>query len=203
MLICVGCTPKGEIAEQSRLSDLEIAVLVDEALNRGEIANAFYLGDWWCSVEKFYENDEDILFWQVETIRNSLPIPDGASDSYFALKSWNDVEHMFGATFVASLFERYLADIAEQYVFVDGDLYINEALAVMPLSLIVWQHEPLRVIEQTAERLTVELAGTYMLTGHEVVLHVNLIKQGHDWLLDESFSPMEYTEEDYFTLKPR
>lgn len=197
-LVCSGCAQNEESPEVSRLSEAEIAVIVDEALERGEVANVFYLGDWWRSVENFYEHDEGTSFWQVETIRASLPIPDGASEQYSNLGSWDDVENMFGAAFVAPIAERYLADIAEQYVFVDGVLYLNEAVAVMPLSLIVWQHEPLNVIEQTAESLTVELAGTYMLSGHEVVLPVNLIKQEDDWLLDESFSPIEYTEEDYF-----
>lgn len=198
LLICVVCSVNRDFAEAGRLSEAEIAVIVDEALERGEIANAFYLGDWRHSVENFYEYDEDTLFWQVESIAASLPIPDGAGVQYSALDSWADVENMFGAAFVAPLSEQYLTDIAEQYVFVDGVLYLNEAVAVRPLSLIVWQHEPLKVIEQTAERLTVELAGTYMLTGNEVVLPVNLIKQGNDWLLDESFSPIEYAEGDCF-----
>lgn len=202
-LVCTGCSQYAKPAELTQLSEVEIAAIVDEALTRGEIANVLYLGDFWPSAYNSYTDDAGVLFRPIEGppyTHNyvSLPIPDGADEQYAALGSRADIAAMFSSTFVSPLAERYYADIAEQYAFADGSLYLNNSVAVIPLSLIVWQHMPLDILEQTGEHLTVELAGTYMLTGHEAVLPLTLTKQGDNWLLDESFSPIEYTEEDYY-----
>ncbi len=194
--------------QAAKLSDAEIAAIVDAALTRGEIANAFYAGDF--SYAKYTDYIMNAAGQALGEIASLSPewydafgydgekTAEPAAALFAAPLTEAGFRGVFTSAFVPELAERYLQELTDKFTFTADKAYCNKNVPTVPPSLIVWQHEPLRVLSQSAGKIEVELSGTYMLTGTETALPLTLTNVDGQWLLDESFSPREYTEADYY-----
>lgn len=96
----------------------------------------------------------------------------------------------------------------EVYQIVDnaltqGELSNQQILAsmdsrVLTASLIKWQHQPLEIIVNKADKLKVLLQGEFILTGSQTQLPLTLTQQNDQWQLDKNFCPLEQKPEDYY-----
>ncbi len=197
-LLMTGCT-------STPYSDAEVNEIVDDALTRGELANLLYTGEFdtnGLSTARVIIDDQ-FLYEPVE-LRWGVPFAvDG--DIEPVLQSFSEIEEIEGYirdTFVPELASQYISAMfpanAPKYLFEDGKLMQNCSTALYPLSLIKWDHKPLDIIENHKNRIVVQLAGTYILTGNKQELPVEIVYQNGKWLLNESFSPEEFSADEYF-----
>lgn len=199
-LLLAGC--EKEPAEEV-LTEEEVFEIVSETLDRAEAANLLYLGA--------FDGDSDRISGQYVAVKDGyyfnppFPYTTDLSAMCASFDTAEDIRTLFGDTFVPELAEAYaeplLSGEEPLYTVVDGWLYrLNiPTSARPPLSLVLWEREGMSLLEQTEDRLMVEVPGRYMLTGHEALLPLTLTKIEGKWLLDESYSPREYPEEGYYT----
>ena len=179
----------------------EVEEIVAQALYRGEAANLLYLGDfsggkgpdswgkWWEARPEYVFTDSFETQVDLQALLDEI-------------QSVEDIQAYFRGTFVPALAERYIGNLfspaRQKYTFEEGQLYLNGSMPMVPLSLITWEREVQEILEQTEDTLVVSLRGRYMLTGNEAVLPLRLQRLDGQWLLDESFSPVEYDPDEGF-----
>ena len=198
-LLLAGC--EKEPAEEV-LTEEEVFEIVSETLERAEAANLLYLGDF-----SWYADRTSGEYLAIKESYNFDPPFPYTIDLGAVLSSFDtaeDIRTLFADTFVPELAECYAEPLFSGemplYTVVDGWLYQLEELSSgrAPLSLVLWEREGMSLLEQTEDRLVVEVPGCYMLTGHEALLPLTLTKVDGKWLLDESYSPREYPEEGFY-----
>ena len=199
-LLLAGC---GQKPPEELLTEEEVFEITAAALDRAEAANLLYLGDF-----SWYSDRVSGGYLAIKESYNFDPPFPYTIDLGAMLSSFDtaeDVRALFTDTFVLELAERYTEPLfsGEEplYKVVDGWLYQMEVLSSgrAPLSLVLWEREGMSLLEQTEDRLVVEVPGRYMLTGHEALLPLTLTKVDGKWLLDESYSPREYPEEGFYS----
>lgn len=199
-LLLAGC---GQKPPEELLTEEEVFEITAAALDRAEAANLLYLGDF-----SWYSDRVSGGYLAIKESYNFDPPFPYTIDLGAMLSSFDtaeDVRALFTDTFVLELAERYTEPLfsGEEplYTVVDGWLYQMEVLSSgrAPLSLVLWEREGMSLLEQTEDRLVVEVPGRYMLTGHEALLPLTLTKVEGKWLLDESYSPREYPEEGFYS----
>lgn len=199
-LLLVGCekTPPEEV-----LTEEEIFEITAETLEWAEAANLLYLGA--------FDGDPNRISGQYVAVKESynfdppFPYTIDLSAMCSSFDTSEDIRTLFTDTFVPELAKAYaeplLSGEEPLYTVIDGWLYrLNiPTSARPPLSLVLWEREGMSLLEQTEDRLVVEVPGRYMLTGHEALLPLTLTKVDGKWLLDESYSPREYPEEGFYS----
>ena len=199
-LLLAGC---GQKPPEELLTEEEVFEITAAALDRAEAANLLYLGDF-----SWYSDRVSGGYLAIKESYNFDPPFPYTIDLGAMLSSFDtaeDVRALFTDTFVPELAERYTEPLfsGEEplYTVVDGWLYQMEVLSSgrAPLSLVLWEREGMSLLEQTEDRLVVEVPGRYMLTGHEALLPLTLTKVEGKWLLDESYNPREYPEEGFYS----
>lgn len=188
-LLLAGC--EKEPAEEV-LTEEEVFEIVSETLDRAEAANLLYLGA--------FDGDSDRISGQYVAVKDGyyfnppFPYTTDLSAMCASFDTAEDIRTLFGDTFVPELAEAYaeplLSGEEPLYTVVDGWLYrLNiPTSARPPLSLVLWEREGMSLLEQTEDRLVVEVPGRYMLTGHEALLPLTLTKIEGKWLLDETYA---------------
>ena len=176
-LLLTGCekTPPEEV-----LTEEEIFGLVSDTLDRAEAANILYLGA--------FDGDSDRISGQYAAVKDGysfnppFPYTIDLSAMCASFDTSEDVQALFADTFVPELAEAYaeplLSGEEPLYTVIDGWLYrLNiPTTARPPLSLVLWEREGMSLLEQTEDRLVVEVPVRYMLTGHEALLPLTLTK---------------------------
>lgn len=184
----------------------EVAQIVDEALTKGELANLLYLGEFATPVDDALITADGLAYGYVE---QDTELPLATKGNIWALiadfTTTEDIKAYMQSTFVPQLAEEYLAKIftsnGDKYLFQDGQLLQCRTLPNPPLSLIRWQHQPLEILTNQPNELTVRLSGEFILTGTETQLSLTLSRQNGQWLLDTSFSPLEQPANDFYYTK--
>ena len=199
-LLLAGC---GQKPPEELLTEEEVFEITAAALDRAEAANLLYLGDF-----SWYSDRVSGGYLAIKESYNFDPPFPYTIDLGAMLSSFDtaeDVRALFTDTFVPELAGAYaeplLSGEEPLYAVMDGWLYrLNiPTSARPPLSLVLWEREGMSLLEQTEDRLVVEVPGRYMLTGHEALLPLTLTKVEGKWLLDESYSPREYPEEGFYS----
>lgn len=180
-VLCI-CMPVLAGCGAAQYTEDEVAEIVDAALTQGEIANLLYLGEFDSDYSEYIETDEG-LFELVMPEEQTLPFPVEVDLLALVaeLQSIEDIRTCLQDAFVPHLAEAYLADMfspgGDTYRMEGGLLYQNVSMVLATLSLIVWEHQPQSIIENTPDRLVVELRGTFMLTGNMQILPLTLTRQ--------------------------
>lgn len=192
-------------ADNSYTAD-EVTQIVDEALTKGELANLLYLGEFATPVDDALITADGLTYGYVE---QDTELPLATKGNIWALitdfTTTEDIKAYMQSTFVSQLAEEYLAKIftseGDKYLFQDDQLLQCRTLPNPPLSLIRWQHQPLEILTNQPNELTVRLSGEFILTGTETQLSLTLSRQNGQWLLDTSFSPLEQLANDFYYTK--
>lgn len=185
------------------MTEEEIFEITAEILERAEAANLLYLGAFSLDGDRPY--GEYVAVKETYNFDPPFPYTIDLSAMCSSFDTAEDIRALFADTFVPELAEAYaeplLSGEEPLYTVIDGWLYrLNiPTSARPPLSLVLWEREGMSLLEQTEDRLVVEVPGCYMLTGHEALLPLTLTKVDGKWLLDESYSPREYPEEGFYS----
>ena len=156
ILLITGCNNKG----QTYTPD-EVYQIVDDTLTKGELVNLIYLGEFSTTNDDVLIQESDLAYGYIIN-SEQLPLPTSGDiwNLITTFHNTDDIKTYIINTFTPQLAEKYLTDIftatANKYIFRNNQLLQCRDLATYPISLIKWQHQPLKIILNEKNKLKVD-----------------------------------------------
>ena len=181
------------VTNQPAYSETQVKEIVNAVLEKGEFANLL-AGDRFRSTGKFVSGG----FHEIDTEDQGGSMS-GSAEIVQQVKSTDDIKQYFYGTFTkdaADIFLKTLFGDPPLYKDVDGKLYINNNVVSHYLIRCNWLSDNLAILQNTPNQIVVEMDVKFFIQPSDIQRRsLTLIREGDQWLMTESFVPVEYAPE--------